>query len=116
MMQKIVTVIALILTFCLTSMINSPVIADTIPDLDNGALLFQANCAGCHAQGGNIVRRGKNLKLKALHKYQVDTQDAIASLVANGKGNMSAYGDKLTAVEIADVSAYVLQRAETGWK
>ena len=115
-MQKIITVIALILSFCLTSIINSPVIADTIPNLDNGVQVFQANCAGCHAKGGNIVRRGKNLKLKALHKYQVDTIDAIASLVANGKGNMSAYRDKLTTAEIANVSAYVLQRAATGWK
>ncbi len=115
MMGKIITVIALVLTICLTSM-NSGVLADTIANLDNGAQVFQANCAGCHAKGGNIVRRGKNLKLKALHKYKVDTQDAIASLVTNGKGNMSAYGDKLTAAEIADVSAYVLQKAETGWK
>ena len=115
MMGKIITVIALVLTICLTS-INSGVLADTIANLDNGAQVFQANCAGCHAKGGNIVRRGKNLKLKALHKYHVDTQDAIASLVTNGKGNMSAYGEKLTASEIADVSAYVLQRAETGWK
>ena len=114
MMGKIITVIALILTIC--SSINSPVLADTFPDLDNGAQVFQANCAGCHAKGGNIVRRGKNLQLKALHKYKVDTRDAIASLVSNGKGNMSAYGDKLSAQEIANVSAYVLQKAEEAWK
>ena len=114
-MQKIITIIALILTICLTSM-NSCVLADTIANLDNGAQVFQANCAGCHAKGGNIVRRGKNLKLKALHKYKVDTQDTIASLVTNGKNNMSAYGEKLTAEQISDVSAYVLQKAEQGWK
>ena len=85
-------------------------------NLDNGAAVFKANCAGCHVNGGNIVRRGKNLKLKTLHKRQVDTEAAIAELVTNGKGIMSAYGDKLTAEEIANVSAYVLQRAEENWK
>jgi cytochrome c6 len=29
---------------------------------------------------------------------------------------MSAYGDKLSQQEIADVSAYVLQQAAQGWK
>lgn len=95
---------------------SSPVLADSIADLDNGAKVFKANCAGCHAGGGNIVRRGKNLKLKTLHKRKVDTEEAIATLVTNGKGIMSAYGDKLTQEEIANVSAYVLQRAEQNWK
>ena len=85
-------------------------------DLDNGAKIFQANCAGCHIKGGNIIRRGKNLKLKALRKNKVDTLDAIASLVTNGKNNMSAYGDRLTAQEIEDVSAYILERAATNWR
>lgn len=102
--------------FILCTLFISPALADTIPDLDNGAKVFKANCAGCHANGGNIVRRGKNLKLKTLHKRKVDTQEAIATLVTNGKGIMSAYGDKLTQQEIADVSAYVLQRAEQNWK
>lgn len=92
----------------------SPVLANT--NMDNGAKVFDASCAGCHVNGNNIVRRGKNLKLKALHKYKVDNQDAIASLVTNGKGIMSAYGDKLSPQEIADVSGYVLQRAEENWK
>ncbi len=76
----------------------------------------QGNLVGCHANGGNIVRRGKNLKIKALHRNKVDTQAAIASIVTNGKGIMSAYGDKLTTEQIAEVSAYVLQRAEQNWQ
>jgi cytochrome c6 len=94
----------------------SPIHAETINNLGNGAAVFEANCAGCHINGGNIVRRGKNLKSKALHKHKVDTQEAIAYLVTNGKGIMSAYGDKLSPQEIADVSAYVLQQAAQDWK
>lgn len=115
MMQKITTVVAIALTIFLTWFI-SPVRADTVPNLDNGAKVFKANCAGCHIKGGNIVRRGKNLKLRALRRHKVDTPEAIASLVTNGKGIMSAYGDKLTAEEIEQVSAYVWQRAEQNWK
>ncbi|NBQ36890.1 MAG: cytochrome C6, partial [Synechococcus sp.] len=32
----------------------------------DGAALFEAHCVGCHLNGGNIIRRGKTLKLKAL--------------------------------------------------
>ena len=113
-MQKIITILLLALTIVLTP-INS-LRADTMTNLNNGAQVFKANCAGCHINGGNIVRRGKNLKLKTLHKRKVDTQEAIASIVTNGKGIMSAYGDKLTAAEIDNVSAYVLRRAEQNWK
>ena len=109
---KNITIIAIAIIF-----FTSSASALAIPsNIDNGAAVFKANCAGCHINGGNIVRRGKNLKLKTLHKRHVDTQEAIATLVTNGKGLMSAYGDKLTSEEIANVSAYVLQRAEENWK
>ncbi|MGL5834206.1 MAG: c-type cytochrome [Waterburya sp.] len=91
-------------------------LAESLTNLDHGAKIFEANCAGCHINGGNIVRRGKNLKSKALHKNKVDSEEAIANLVTNGKGIMSAYGDKLSQQEIADVSAYVLQQAAQDWK
>lgn len=116
-MQKIITIVAIALITLLTC-VNTSVLADNVTnlDLDRGAKIFNANCAGCHVKGGNIVRRGKNLKLKALHRNKVDTQEAVVSLVTNGKGIMSAYGDKLTPKEISDVSAYVLDRAEQNWK
>lgn len=113
-MSKIIALIAIAFIFFTTSV--GVVNAAPVTDLDNGTEIFKANCAACHKNGGNIVRRGKNLKLKTLHKRQVDTEDAIATLVTNGKGIMSAYGDKLTPEEIANVSAYVLQRAEQNWK
>ncbi len=81
-----------------------------------GDRIFQVQCAGCHINGGNIVRRGKTLKQTALQKNGVDTLAAIAALVRNGKGNMSAYGERLTAEEIEQVSAYVLARAAQNWQ
>ncbi len=115
-MSKIITVLAIALAIVLTPIHSLSAHAQPRINLDQGAVVFKANCAGCHIKGGNIVRRGKNLKLKTLHKRKVDTEEAIASLVTNGKGIMSAYGDKLTPEEIANVSAYVLQRAKENWK
>ncbi len=82
----------------------------------DAAQVFSVNCAGCHVGGGNIVRRGKNLKQKALKKYGMDSVDAIAHLVENGKNAMPAYKDRLTNQQIIDVSAYILEQAEKGWK
>ncbi|CDN11730.1 MAG: c-type cytochrome [Richelia sp.] len=81
----------------------------------NGAKIFEANCAGCHINGGNIVRRGKNLKMRTLKMYGMDSVDAIASIVTNGKNNMSAYKERLTEQEIQDVAAYTLQQAQQNW-
>jgi cytochrome c6 len=85
------------------------------PALDRGAVLFETHCAGCHAQGGNIIRRGKSLKQRALERYHLDTQEAIAALVAQGKMPMSGYADRLSPDEINAVAAYVLQQAAAGW-
>ncbi|WP_410500417.1 cytochrome c6 PetJ [Chroococcidiopsis sp. SAG 2025] len=95
-------------------------IASSVPalaaDTSDAAKIFEAQCAGCHINGGNIVRRGKNLKQKALKKYGMDSLEAIANIVTNGQGNMSAYKDRLTTDEIQAVSAYVLNQAATGWR
>jgi cytochrome c6 len=85
-------------------------------DIANGEKIFSVQCAGCHINGSNIVRRGKNLNLKALKRYKMDSVEAISNLVTNGKGNMSAYKDRLTAQEIQDVSTYVLEQANKGWR
>lgn len=85
-------------------------------DTDIGAKLFEIHCAGCHPQGGNIIRRGKTLKQSALQKNKVDTLEAIATLVSNGKNNMSAFKDRLSPDDINDVSAYVLEQAAQGWR
>lgn len=84
-------------------------------DLGNGEKVFNVNCVGCHVNGGNIIRRGKNLKLKALQKNGYADVEAIASIVTNGKANMSAYKDRLTEQQIEDVAAYVLEQAQKDW-
>ncbi|BAY21041.1 cytochrome c class I [Calothrix sp. NIES-2100] len=114
MKKQLSKIIKLILLTCLifTSMITQPATAD----IASGAKIFEIHCAGCHENGGNIVRRGKTLKKKALKKYGMDSLEAISAIVTNGKNNMSAYKDRLTTEQIQDVSAYVLEQAEKDWR
>lgn len=96
--------------------ITLPALADSLTASAQPAALFEVHCAGCHLNGGNIIRRGKNLKLKALTQNKVDTVGAIATLITNGKNNMSAYRDKLSASEIQALAKYVLSQAQNGWR
>ena len=104
------------LTLLLTFFLSVIAIASPATAAPNGAVIFENNCAGCHVNGGNIMRRGKNLKLKALQKNGVDSVESIAQLVTHGKGLMSAYGDRLTAEEIAEVAKYVTEQAKQDWQ
>ncbi|QIZ69442.1 c-type cytochrome [Oxynema aestuarii] len=90
--------------------------ADATSNSVNGAKLFEANCAGCHPNGGNIIRRGKNLRKNTLKRHHLDSLEAIARKVKEGKNPMPAYGDRLSSEQIETVSAYVLSQAERDWK
>ncbi|MGD1865745.1 MAG: c-type cytochrome [Phormidesmis sp.] len=92
---------------------TSPTISDSAPS--SAAVLFEQNCAGCHVNGGNVIRRGKNLKKKAMVRNGYSDVDAIAQIITNGKGIMSAYGDRLNEEEIGAIAQYVHEQSEAGW-
>jgi cytochrome c6 len=83
--------------------------------LSDAPELFATHCAGCHLRGGNIIRRGKNLKLNALERNGYTTPAAITEIIAQGKGNMSAYQERLSAEEIDSLATYVWEQAQQGW-
>jgi cytochrome c6 len=119
-LKKLLAATLLIVTLAFAEIAtNSQIaIADTAttPPTATAAEVFSTNCAGCHINGTNIIRRGKNLKQKALKKYKMDSIANISNLVTNGKGIMPAYKNRLSEQQIIDVSAYVLSQAETDWK
>jgi cytochrome c6 len=45
----------------------------------------------------------------------MDSIEAIENIVTHGKNNMSAFSEKLSQLEIEKISAYVLEKAATGW-
>ncbi|MEH2192818.1 MAG: c-type cytochrome [Nostoc sp.] len=110
-MKKILVLI--LVTFVLS--LGTFTLPASAVDTVNGEQIFSVQCAGCHINGSNIVRRGKNLKKQALKKYGMDSIDAVTSIVTNGKNNMSAYKERLTEQQIKEVAAYVLEQAEKGW-
>ena len=55
----------------------------------DGAVLFEAKCAACHAGGGNVVARGKTLDRAALTANNVD----IEAIVTMGKNQMPGFGE-----------------------
>ncbi|BAY75018.1 cytochrome c6 [Nostoc linckia NIES-25] len=111
-MKKLLTLV--LVTFLL--LISTLTFPANAADTANGEQIFSVHCAGCHINGGNIVRRGKNLKKQALKKYGMDSIEAVTSIVTNGKNNMSAYKDRLTEQQIQDVAVYVIEQAEKGWR
>ena len=84
-------------------------------DVSPGALLFEQHCAGCHLNGGNIIRRGKNLKLKTLERDDLATVTAIASIAREGRGQMSGYADVLGTDGDQLVAEWVLMQAQNAW-
>ncbi|NJL03297.1 MAG: c-type cytochrome [Spirulinaceae cyanobacterium RM2_2_10] len=84
-------------------------------DTAKGAQIFSANCAACHAGGLNVVNSMKTLQKADLEKYGMDSVEAIAYQVTNGKAAMPAFRGRLTEEQIQDVASYVLEQAEQGW-
>jgi cytochrome c6 len=81
----------------------------------DGGRLFDAHCAGCHVNGGNIIRRGKTLRMAALERQGVASEAAIAAIAAGGVGQMSGYGGVLGEDGVAAVAAWVWQQAQADW-
>lgn len=111
MFQRLLAVALAILTAISFGFAN-PALAG---DAANGAKIFGANCAACHAGGRNVINAAKTLKQDALKQYDMYSLDAIKYQVVKGKNAMPAFGSKLSEAQIEDVATYVLSQAESGW-
>jgi len=84
-------------------------------DAGAGRELFTNHCAGCHVNGGNIVRRGQTLRLAALRRNGIEGPAAIAAIAAGGRGQMGGYGAVLGEGGAEAVARWVWQQAEADW-
>lgn len=80
-----------------------------------GERLFDIHCAGCHPNGGNVVRRGRTLKQPALRRNGIEGPEDIARIAAAGIGRMDGYGDGLGESGADAVGRWVWQQALAGW-
>ena len=110
-MKKLLSILIAVLMVAVA--IAQPAIA---ADGAKGATIFDTKCAACHLGGKNLVNPPKNLQKASLEKYGMYSAQAIVAQVTNGKGAMPAFGKQLTAAQIDDVAAYVLEQADKGWK
>lgn len=84
-------------------------------DLSDGAEIFRKNCTSCHMGGANVILAEKNLRQAALHKYGMDSIDAIVQQVTYGKNAMPAFKEKLNEQQIKEVATFVLEQSQQGW-
>ena len=80
-----------------------------------GEHLFIENCAGCHINGGNIIRRNKTLKEKDLKRNGVDTKEKIAKIAREGIGIMDGYEEVLGEKGDQLVANWILQQSQKAW-
>ena len=110
--RRAVVQVLLLLALAVLLLWPRPAWAGTTPD---GVALFANHCAGCHVNGGNVLRRSKTLKLTALQRQGLASPDAIARVAAQGVGQMSGYAAVLGEGGPEAVAAYVWQQAQAGW-
>ena len=84
-------------------------------EADLGESLFKHKCAGCHINGGNIIRRSKNLKISSLKRNGIDNPEAIAKIARQGVGIMSGYEDELGDNGDQIVANWVWEQAQKAW-
>ena len=84
-------------------------------EADLGKNLFKHNFAGCHINGGNIIRRSKNLKIWSLKRNGIDNPEAIANIARQGIGIMSGYKDELGENGDQIVANWVWEQAQKAW-
>ena len=84
-------------------------------DTDSGKILFKNHCAGCHINGGNIIRRSKNLKIASLKNNGIQDPEAIAKIARQGIGIMDGYKEQLGDNGDQIVANWVWEQAQNAW-
>ena len=82
---------------------------------DLGKNLFKTHCAGCHINGGNIIRRSKNLKISSLKHNGIDNPEAIAKIARTGIGIMDGYKEQLGEDGDQIVANWIWDQAQKAW-
>ena len=104
-----------LISFCCTFFYLSLPKGLNANEADLGENLFKHNCAGCHINGGNIIRRSKNLKISSLKRNGIDNPEAIAEIARQGIGIMGGYIDDLGVNGDQIVANWVWGQAQKAW-
>ena len=99
---------------CLSIFLISPLKLNSL-DTDIGKDLFKNYCAGCHINGGNIIRRGKNLKISSLKRNGIDNPETIAKIAREGIGIMDGYKNQIGDNGDLVVAYWIWEQAQKAW-
>lgn len=79
------------------------------PANNSAAGLYETNCVACHAQDGRGSAVGKSLHAADFHSAQIQQQSdsQLAGVISAGRGNMPAFGTRLTNDQIDALVAYI---------
>jgi mono/diheme cytochrome c family protein len=107
-LKKAVAATALLTTLALMILLQTSSQA-MISKAEDGAGLYKAKCAVCHAADGSAgTTVGKNLKIRDLRSAEVQAQsdDQLFNIIARGKGKMPPYEKSLGADKCKQLVAY----------
>ncbi len=82
---------------------------------NDAASLYKSKCAVCHgADGSGNTVVGKNMKLRDLGSADVQkqTDQELTATIANGKGSMPGYKDKLSGAQIKELVGFIRNLAK----
>jgi len=74
-----------------------------IADLDVGRAVYQNTCGACHGPSGEGGHGGGPALAAATNR------STVMQIVRSGRNDMPAFGDVLSAEQIQDVSAHVVE-------
>jgi cytochrome c6 len=75
----------------------------------SAAGIYKTNCVSCHAADGRGSAVGKSLHAADFHSSQVQQQSnaQLADVITHGRGNMPAFGNSLSKVQIDTLVKYL---------
>ena len=82
---------------------------------NTGKSLFESHCAGCHINGGNIIRRSNNLTIPSLKNNGIDNSESIAKIAREGIGIMDGYKEVLGEEGDQIVANWIWEKAQNAW-
>jgi mono/diheme cytochrome c family protein len=73
---------------------------------DRGAAIFRKSCSVCHSIRSGETKVGPSL-YGVLREGSGHSEEAVRQVIANGKGTMPAFKEKLEPLEIDDLLEYL---------
>ena len=75
---------------------------------EDGAALYKSKCAMCHSDTGVAKKMAEpSANLNDPKWQEANSVEAIAKVIAEGKGKMKGFQDKLTPEQIDAIAAHV---------